>query len=191
MLTETTQQKAGLQQSKCLSVSYPTFLTRTLFSPPELEQTEEAHKVAMRQLSDMHQSIQEIERERDEMMAAIESQIEGVFSASIQDDLSDIESQPSSPRSEYTTTSQGGRGRSGTVGTVGTINSRATATTTATATPRATPAKKSVIDAAANRRSINRFSAQTRGTNQDDKMTIKSKEMADRMSLIQQKVRGR
>lgn len=48
--------------------------------------------------------------------------------------------------------------------------------------------KKTVIDAAADRRSSKRFSVQTNGTTIDDAINFKSKEMADRMSTIQQKV---
>jgi hypothetical protein len=133
----------------------------------------------MRQLSDIHQSIQEIERERDQMMAAIESQLERVYNANMRSDDSDIDSRPSSPGSCYSSVSGVGRPRADTVGTQ---FSQASATTTRPL------AKRSVIDDATTSHSRKRLSVQTTTTTMDDRMIIKSKEMSDRMATIQQKV---
>ncbi|WVQ98203.1 hypothetical protein IAU59_005325 [Kwoniella sp. CBS 9459] len=45
----------------------------------KLRNTEDARAEAMRQLSDMHQSIQELEREREEIMNSLETQINGAL----------------------------------------------------------------------------------------------------------------
>ncbi|ODO08610.1 hypothetical protein L198_00341 [Cryptococcus wingfieldii CBS 7118] len=63
----------------------------------KLHNTESARAQAMRQLSDMHSSIQELEREREEIMNSIEMQIAGALNQYLPPPSPSISSRPSTP----------------------------------------------------------------------------------------------
>ncbi|GMK57249.1 hypothetical protein CspeluHIS016_0400830 [Cutaneotrichosporon spelunceum] len=103
----------------------------------KLSQTEGARAEAMRQLSDMHHSIQELERERNEIMDAIEMQLSTAMERMPWGDhdgneypngLTGLESPPTSPKTVASVSTIKRKSRPGTresVQTIGTIDSYA------------------------------------------------------------------
>jgi phage protein D len=150
---------------------------------------------AMKQLSDMHMSIQELEKERDEVMNAIETQIENVM-VNILDDRSDmglateglrtptgVANEPSHSPSAWKRTSETRPRR----GTVVTFTSQ---DTEPLRSPSVNGGSHSMSDTKQRRSSVVTATSSTRDPLRqlDHRLTIKSEKMAEKMASIQRKV---
>ena len=142
----------------------------------------------MKQLSDMHISIQELERERDEVMNAIEMQIENVM-VNILDDPSELGSVLDGERPNHVSgaTAEPGQSPSAWKHPMGSRPRRGTGDTARTAEI----AKAAVSSSKTARRlSVNTKTSSIRDPTKtlDHRLMIKSEKMAEKMASIQRKV---
>lgn len=151
----------------------------------------------MKQLSDMHISIQELEKERDEVMNAIELQIENVM-VNILDDRSEVGSATDGLRTPTGVTSDVGHSPSAWKrssgdrprrGTVVTFSSQDGCTVRSPSVVQGDG--QSMNDAKNHRSSILTTNSTSRDPLRrlDQQLTIKSEKMAEKMASIQRKVR--
>jgi hypothetical protein len=162
----------------------------------ELKKTENAKEEAMKQLSDMHISIQELEKERDEVMNAIELQIENVM-VNILDDRSDMASVTDGPRTPTAIACEPGHSPSAWKGTGDHRAKRSTVVTFSSndGQPVRVPSILQADGASARDVKKRRYSVTTANSSTrdplrqlDQRLTIKSEKMAEKMASIQRKV---
>lgn len=153
-----------------------------------LAKTEEAREVAMKQLSDMHQSIQDLERERDEIIDSIESQLTAVtLLHGIGDDGSEGGSEMSTADNSQS------RGKRDTLDSIDSIDGKAPRTGGTSAPP---PVSKSVFEAVGkSTQQFRRLSLKASTTNsvlssmrQGAGGSTYSRDISDKMARIQAKV---
>lgn len=152
----------------------------------------------MKQLSDMHISIQELEKERDEVMNAIELQIENVM-VNILDDRSDMASVTDGLRTPTAIAYEPGHSPSAWKGTGDHRAKRSTVVTFSSndGQPVRVPSilqgdGASARDVKKRRSSVTTANSSTRDPLRqlDQRLTIKSEKMAEKMASIQRKVSG-
>ena len=149
----------------------------------------------MKQLSDMHMSIQELEKERDEVMNAIELQIENVM-VNILDDRSDMASVTDGLRTPTALTHDTAHSPSAWKGAGDNRPKRSTVTFSSadSQSVRAPSILQGEISASRDvkkrRSSIATANSSTKDPLRqlDQRLTIKSEKMAEKMASIQRKV---
>lgn len=150
----------------------------------------------MKQLSDMHISIQELETERDEVMNAIEMQIENVM-VNILDDRSDMASVTDGLRTPTAASHEMAHSPSAWKGAGDSRSKRNTVVTFSSTDGQPVRAPSMLSGDGASARDVKkrRFSNATANSytkdplrQLDQRLTIKSEKMAEKMAGIQRKV---